>query len=354
MIRSSLFIRHKIEKKDYLLPFGQAIVERRHPIEINDTVAFLWDILAEDKTIDELTDLAAKHYDLKSDEEISSLHTDIKACLDRLVKDGAVIDDNGSGRGDKDENSDGVSFATEAHGKDKSCGNILIKAKDLEVYESPDSYHLEFPVFEEYKSADYKKSDIEKDYDLEKIAKAPREEFLASRWFYGLKGLSLKRIFVHSVSILYKGELWLFAAPAGTGKSTHAEKWLADGETKIINGDLNMLGLEADKVYAYGTPWCGTSGIYDLNKYPVGGIVFLARAGYEHIEEMTEEEKILALVSRTVSPIWNKEMLESILDTAGKIVDNTIMCRLYCTKNDSAYVTMKEYVDCQKKVKEKN
>ena len=331
MIRSSLYIRRKIKEKDYLLPFGQAIVDRRHPIQINDTVAFLWELLSNERTMDELTELAARNYGMTDEEDKKTLRADIETCIERLIKDGAVTETN----------------LTDQKG-------MLIDAGDLKVYETPVAFHLEFPLFEEYKTADYIKKDLEKEFDLEAIVRAPREEFLASRWFYALKSLEQKRIFLHSVSILYKGELWLFSAPSGTGKSTHAEMWLADGETKIVNGDVNLLGFEGDILYAYGTPWCGTSGIYELNKYPVGGIVFLKRASYDHVEEMTEEEKRIALLSRTVSPIWKKEMLDSILTVAEQIADKTKICRLFCTKNDSAYLTMKEYVDCQKRSEEKD
>ena len=84
MIRSSLYIRRKIKEKDYLLPFGQAIVDRRHPIQINDTVAFLWELLSKERTTDELTELAARNYGMTDEEDKKTLRADIETCLEDL------------------------------------------------------------------------------------------------------------------------------------------------------------------------------------------------------------------------------------------------------------------------------
>ena len=52
----------------------------------------------------------------------------------------------------------------------------------------------------------------------------------------------------------------------------------------ILNGDLNLLGLENGIPILYGIPWCGTSGISSTKRVPLGGIFFLKQAARDKIE----------------------------------------------------------------------
>ncbi|MBO7310031.1 MAG: hypothetical protein J6U86_01400, partial [Clostridia bacterium] len=66
----------------------------------------------------------------------------------------------------------------------------------------------------------------------------------------------------HSAVIEYNGDGFAFAAKSGTGKSTHIMLWRkAFGEdVHVVNGDKPILRFIDDKLYAYGTPWCGKEG----------------------------------------------------------------------------------------------
>ena len=90
-----------------------------------------------------------------------------------------------------------------------------------------------------------------------------------------------------------------FSGHSGMGKSTHTNLWKEQFGTKIINGDLNLIGWSngeqanigqsVDKPgskghpIVYGMPWCGTSGIASTKSYPLGGIVLLGRSDNDHL-----------------------------------------------------------------------
>ena len=157
-----------------------------------------------------------------------------------------------------------------------------------------------------------------------------------------LKGM----VAIHSASILYKNKVWLFSASAGTGKSTHAGLWKELFDTKIVNGDLNLIGVKNEKPVVYGLPWCGTSNTFDVKTYRLGGVILLKRSRTNFVEDLSEDEKELFVQQRIISPSWDK----SFTDTQFEIVENiikegAIVARLNCTKDYEAAIVMKEYID---------
>ncbi len=152
---------------------------------------------------------------------------------------------------------------------------------------------------------------------------------------------------LHSASILYHKQAWLFSGPSGMGKSTHAALWNEHFHTPILNGDLNLLAFKDGVPVLYGLPWCGTSGIADTGCYPLGGIVLLNRGATDECLTLTEDRKILLSAHRLISPAWDGAMLQQSLDFMAALAAQTRICLLKCTKNRSAAETLKKWVDLQ-------
>ena len=62
---------------------------------------------------------------------------------------------------------------------------------------------------------------------------------------------------LHASAIILEGKAYLFSAPSGTGKSTHASKWLRLFGARYLNDDKPALRLIDGVWYACGTPWSG-------------------------------------------------------------------------------------------------
>lgn len=94
MQRSKTFSLFMISNVPYLLPFGQAIADFKRGVRINDTGAFLWNLLAEDRTEAEMLSLCAAHYEV-SDSRLPRLEADLRQFL-RTLEDYGMLERPGS------------------------------------------------------------------------------------------------------------------------------------------------------------------------------------------------------------------------------------------------------------------
>ena len=92
-------------------------------------------------------------------------------------------------------------------------------------------------------------------------------------------------------------------------------------------------------------PWCGTSGIASIKSYPLGGIVLLGRSDNDHFESLTNDQKIVRVMQRMISPVWTEDMLEANLECAAKLAKEVPIYYLLCTKEPSAAYVMKARID---------
>lgn len=163
-----------------------------------------------------------------------------------------------------------------------------------------------------------------------------------------LNGLFL----MHSASFEYKGKAYLFSGPSGMGKSTHTGLWkkLYPDEVSMLNGDLNLIGIEDGVPYVYGIPWNGTSGIYTNKKLPLGGITILHKAPEDRLVTLPKDEIQLSVLQRFISPFWTEAMLDRGIDFTEGLVDIIPVWQLHCTKEPSAAELMKSAIDSSLKL----
>ena len=242
-------------------------------------------------------------------------------------------------------------------------GKTLIRNEELVVCENEQGYIIMFPsmnqIRETHMTRDGRFVQIYvKGVDKEKTKE---ELFHAIRHFFLFFAQRQGFFSIHSASILYRDQVWLFSGHSGMGKSTHTNLWKEQFGTKIINGDLNLIGWSngeqtnigqsVDKPgskghpIVYGMPWCGTSGIASIKSYPLGGIVLLGRSDNDHFESLTNDQKIVRVMQRMISPVWTEDMLEANLECAAKLAKEVPIYYLLCTKEPSAAYVMKARID---------
>ena len=242
-------------------------------------------------------------------------------------------------------------------------GKTLIRNEELVVCENEQGYIILFPSMNQIREA-HMTSDgrfaqiyvngLDKEKTKEELFHAIRHFFL---FFAQRQGFFA----IHSASILYRDQVWLFSGHSGMGKSTHTNLWKEQFGTEIINGDLNLIGWSngeqtnigqnVDKPgskghpIVYGMPWCGTSGIASTKSYPLGGIVLLGRSDNDHFESLTNDQKIVRVMQRMISPVWKEEMLNQNLTCAEKLAKQIPIFYFLCTKEPSAAGRMKDAID---------
>ena len=68
---------------------------------------------------------------------------------------------------------------------------------------------------------------------------------------------------MHASVVAVDGAAYAFAAPSGTGKTTHTRLWLQQfgSRAQVVNGDKPVFRFMDGALYACGTPWRGKEGL---------------------------------------------------------------------------------------------
>ncbi len=379
MQQNKSFILREIEKVPYLLPYGQMIADHMRGMKLNATAVYLWSLLENDISIEELLTLCAKHYEV-SEEELPAFENDIRNFIGHMLSFGVITDTASippipsvserllsiaglSVRLQGPEAAfpkDFAPFVTDTPGEIhqtiqictgiprlKKNGQVLLRNDELVVLDAKNEYILLFPT-----------SDHICEIQLNKNAELaicyclpPYNDTFHYDLFHAIRLLFLYlaqlkgMVAIHSASFLYEGKAWIFSGHSGMGKSTHTNLWKDIYHTPIINGDLNLLAFENNTPMVHGIPWCGTSGICSPESYPLGGIVLLNQHPTDYVEELTPDQKLLLTFQRLISPAWSEEMFDKNLSIMEQIVPKIMVCKLHCTKEPTAAEVMKAYID---------
>ncbi len=379
MKQSADYMLYKLNGIPYLLPFGQGIADMRRGVRVNDTGAYVWDLLDHEISEEEIVSRCASHFQADS-RELPLLRADILQFLNRLRLKGLLAEvfsfpepSNVSlslcigglrigltGAGDffpeafspfaSNTPSDSFDQIIEIRPfapASKSTGRVLLRSRNLIVMEGSAGYAVLFPAA---------KSPLEATVSPDgsrvvlSAAGTPTEPFLKDI-FHAIRLCFLclaqrKGLFaLHSASILYREHIWLFSGHSGAGKSTHTNLWKGLMRTPLINGDLNLLDKNGSVPTVHGLPWCGTSDISTPGTWPLGGIIFLRQAPLNRIQQLPDEEKQLLIAQHMISPSWTREQAGLLLDAAGAIFPHILVCRLCCTKDREAVETARAAMD---------
>lgn len=169
------------------------------------------------------------------------------------------------------------------------------------------------------------------------------DEYLESLSVYrqiARKILDFNGIIFHASVVEMDGISYAFAAPSGTGKSTHCRLWLdAFGEkARIINGDKPLLRYIDGKLYAYGTPWCGKEN-YNVNtRSELFAICFLERSPLNSIIQIDKNTAVKKLFPQLLMP-ENEKQSEGFFNMLSIICDNIKFYSLHCNmEKEAAFV----------------
>ena len=143
-------------------------------------------------------------------------------------------------------------------------------------------------------------------------------------------------ILFHCSALELDGKAYLFTAPSGTGKSTHARLWRERfGErVTMINDDKPLLEVRDSGITVYGTPFAGKENLQTNTSAPVAGIVILHQAPENSIRRMTPREAYPMLLNQTYRRKDPEGMIRT-LDLVQKVSELPIYS-LGCTISQEA------------------
>lgn len=146
-----------------------------------------------------------------------------------------------------------------------------------------------------------------------------------------------QRFLMHGTVVSWKEQGYLFVAPSGTGKSTHAALWkkYLGNDVEIINGDKPFIKVDMDNMYVYGAPWAGKERWQKNTSVPLKGICFLQRGRINQLKKIPPSEA-LPLLMPQVYCTHQPEMAEKVLDMLDVILEKVLMYRLTCDISEEA------------------
>ncbi len=121
-------------------------------------------------------------------------------------------------------------------------------------------------------------------------------------------------LLIHGSALTMDGRGYLFAAPSGTGKSTHAALWrqVFGDRVQMVNDDKPLLRIGEDAVTVCGTPWDGKHRLSTPGDFPLSAICFLERGETNEIREATYAEIYPRLLGQTNRPSDPGDMLKTL------------------------------------------
>ena len=86
MKRKADFIMQNVGGENLLVPLGAQVMDMNGLIILNDTGACVWELLAQDRTVDELASAVAEQFDV----DAATAHADVQAFLDEIARLGLL------------------------------------------------------------------------------------------------------------------------------------------------------------------------------------------------------------------------------------------------------------------------
>lgn len=141
---------------------------------------------------------------------------------------------------------------------------------------------------------------------------------------------------IHASAVKYNGQVILFCAPSGTGKSTQAGLWRELRSAETINDDTPCLQTSGSRPYVYGTPWAGSEAIFQNERAPVAAIVLLEQAPVSKIEEVALGQAVAYLLKMCNLPYYDEKMMDLATSHLAKVVSSVPVFRLHCRPDEGA------------------
>ena len=141
----------------------------------------------------------------------------------------------------------------------------------------------------------------------------------------------------HGSAIEADGRGYLFAAPSGTGKSTHARLWrqLLGDRARMINDDKPLIRVGKDGVVVYGTPWNGKHRLGGNFSSPLRAICFLERGEENSILVLRPEQAFPLMMGQVYRP-RDGEAMRRTLQLLDSLCRSVGFYRLRCNLDPAA------------------
>ena len=152
-------------------------------------------------------------------------------------------------------------------------------------------------------------------------------------------------VLVHASLIDYNNEGIIFVGSSGVGKTTQAILWEKYMDGEIINGDKVILECdERGKVYAWGSPWKGSSPYNKNKKTPLKAIVMLEQSKENIINYLRGTEALGMFLPHIFYPYWSEVCVNELMSNIDICMQNVSVYKLCCKPDEEAVRLTKERI----------
>lgn len=148
---------------------------------------------------------------------------------------------------------------------------------------------------------------------------------------------SYNSIMFHSSVLAFDNEGYGFFGLSGAGKSTHTKLWLdlLGDKVRVVNGDKPIFKVENEKIFAYGTPWCGKEGLQSNMRVPLKALCKITKAKENKIIRLEGRSAAESLISQVILPDDEKSMAKT-LEILNSISKSVKIYELFCNISEDA------------------
>jgi len=150
---------------------------------------------------------------------------------------------------------------------------------------------------------------------------SPLEYPLADLAVSGYLNINKVGIILHSACISWKGRGYLFSGVSGSGKSTISEIWQKDNEAEVLTDERVLIRKLNNDLWAFGTPWHGTSEMHKNNGAPIEKIFFIKHGKKNRAISISKTDAANRLMVRCFPTFWNREGMQFAVEFCSKVAE---------------------------------
>ena len=171
----------------------------------------------------------------------------------------------------------------------------------------------------------------------EKVPVGVLESLAVYRKFCDFVLRNKEGILFHSSAVKVGDKAYLFTAPSGTGKSTHARLWgkVLGDKLVYINDDKPIVRKVGGEFFVYGTPWNGKHNLGENTRAKLCAVCEIRRNKENFVERLKSEEMLPVLLSQTVRPS-EPEIMDKLLSFLGDMMGAAKLYRINCNEEIAA------------------
>ncbi len=142
---------------------------------------------------------------------------------------------------------------------------------------------------------------------------------------------------LHAAAVAVDGAGYVFTAPGGTGKSTHAGFWMQTFGPRavMVNGDKPVLRRLEGRFCVCGTPWRGKERLGNADIVPLRGVCLLERGKENAIVPADIDTVIDKIFHQVLMPETPEQVIRQ-LDLLDRLVAEVPVYRLRCNLDPEA------------------